>query len=57
MVSIPLLLGSLWTLFPRVLIGVFFIARTALEDRTLQRELQGCPEYAKPVRYRLLPRI
>ena len=57
MASIPLLLGSLWALIPRVLIGVLFIARTALEDCTLQRELQGCPKYAKRVRYRLLPWI
>jgi protein-S-isoprenylcysteine O-methyltransferase Ste14 len=57
MISIPLLLGSLWALIPGMLIGVLFTVRTALEDRTLQQELPGYPEYARRVRYRLLPRI
>jgi protein-S-isoprenylcysteine O-methyltransferase Ste14 len=33
------------------------ILRTALEDRTLQAELPGYAEYARQVRYRLLPGI
>lgn len=57
MISIPLLLGSLWALIPGALIGVLFTVRTALEDRTLQQELPGYPEYARSVRYRLLPWI
>jgi protein-S-isoprenylcysteine O-methyltransferase Ste14 len=57
MISIPLLLGSLWALIPGVLIGALFTVRTALEDRTLLQELPGYPEYANRVRYRLLPRI
>jgi protein-S-isoprenylcysteine O-methyltransferase Ste14 len=53
----PLLLDSLWALIPAlVLIGVL-IARTALEDRTLQAELAGYKEYAQQTRYRLLPGI
>ena len=55
--SLPLLLGSLWASIPGVLIGVLFIARTALEGRTLQLSLRGYPEYANRVRYRLFPRI
>ena len=57
MISVPLLLASLWALIPGCLIGVLFILRTALEDRTLRRELAGYSEYARRVRYRLLPRI
>ena len=57
MISIPLLLGSLWALIPGGMIGILFIVRTALEDRTLQQELPGYPEYARRVRYRLLPWI
>ena len=57
MISIPALLGSLWALIPGSLIGALFILRTALEDRTLFRELPGYPEYAGRVRYRLFPGI
>jgi protein-S-isoprenylcysteine O-methyltransferase Ste14 len=57
MVSIPLLLGSLWALIPGSLIGVLFVVRTALEDKTLQKELIGYSDYAKRVRYRLIPGI
>ena len=57
MISIPLLLGSLWTLIPGAMIGILFTVRTALEDRTLHQELPGYPEYVRRVRYRLLPWI
>jgi len=53
----PVMLGSLWALIPGGLNGVAFIVRTALEDRTLQRELPGYSDYAGRVRYRLLPGI
>lgn len=33
------------------------IVRTGLEDRTLQWELPGYPEYARQVRYRLFPGV
>jgi len=54
---IPLALGSLYGLIPGVIIGLLFIARTALEDKTLRRELPGYEDYAQRVRYRLLPGI
>jgi protein-S-isoprenylcysteine O-methyltransferase Ste14 len=57
MISIPLLLGSLWAIIPGGLIGALFTVRTALEDRTLQHELPGYPESTRRVRYRLLPWI
>ena len=55
--GIPLILGSLWALFPAVVGGATFIVRTALEDRTLQLELKGYTAYAERVRYRLIPYI
>jgi protein-S-isoprenylcysteine O-methyltransferase Ste14 len=33
------------------------VVRTALEDRTLQAELEGYKDYAGQVRYRLLPGV
>ena len=33
------------------------VIRTACEDRTLHRELEGYEEYAKRVRFRLVPGI
>ncbi len=50
-------LGSLWSLIPAGLMAMLVIARTALEDATLQRELPGYPEYARKVRYRLVPGV
>lgn len=55
--AVPLLLGSWWALIPSGLSAVLFIIRTALEDRTLQAELEGYPEYVKKVKYRLLPGV
>lgn len=51
----PLLLGSWWAVLPAVGIAVVFVVRTALEDRTLQAELPGYADYARRVRYRLVP--
>lgn len=53
----PLALASLWTFIPSALMLVLFVFRTALEDRTLQAELRGYAEYARRVRYRLLPGV
>jgi protein-S-isoprenylcysteine O-methyltransferase Ste14 len=52
-----LLLGSRWALVPAALSSVLVAVRTALEDRTLRRELPGYGDYAARVRYRLLPRV
>ncbi len=54
---IPVLLGSLYALIPAALIAALFILRTALEDRTLRQELPGYAEYARDVRWRLVPGI
>jgi protein-S-isoprenylcysteine O-methyltransferase Ste14 len=55
--GVPLLLGSWWAFIPTVM-GVFgYVLRTALEDRTLQEELDGYLAYAGRVRYRLIPGV
>jgi protein-S-isoprenylcysteine O-methyltransferase Ste14 len=54
---IPFILTSYWTLIPAACIIVGYIIRTALEDRTLLDGLEGYPEYARRVRYRLLPGV
>jgi protein-S-isoprenylcysteine O-methyltransferase Ste14 len=53
----PIMLGSLWALIPGGLAALLFVIRTALEDRTLHEELDGYRDYARRVRYRLLPGI
>jgi protein-S-isoprenylcysteine O-methyltransferase Ste14 len=56
-VSMALILGSLWALIPASFSVVILVIRTYLEDITLQKELVGYADYAKKVRYRLLPGI
>ena len=56
-VSLGLLLGSWWALLLGLLDSLLMFLRTYLEDRDLQRELPGYAEYARRVRYRLLPGI
>jgi len=55
--GIVLALGSVWTLIPAAVALIILIARTALEDRTLQRELPGYRDYSGAVRYRLIPGV
>ena len=56
-VSVPIMLGSFWALPIGCVIALLFIIRTALEDRTLQTELDGYPEYVQQVGYRLFPGV
>ncbi len=53
----PILLGSLWGLIPGLIAAALIVVRTAFEDRMLQAELPGYPDYARDVRYRLVPGI
>ncbi|MGB2908834.1 MAG: hypothetical protein WBB73_17185 [Candidatus Aminicenantaceae bacterium] len=55
--SLPVGLGSLFDLIPAVLLVVYFVVRTALEDKTLHNELEGYTEYAQRTKYRLFPGI
>ena len=50
-----LLIGSLYALIPGVFAVFVTIIRTVLEDRMLQKELEGYSEYAKKIKYRLIP--
>jgi protein-S-isoprenylcysteine O-methyltransferase Ste14 len=52
-----LLFGSWWAFIPAVLTILAFVFRTAMEDKTLQDELNGYSDCAKQVRYRLIPGI
>ena len=44
-------------LIPAGVVAVLLIIRTCLEDITLQRELTGYADYARRVRFRLVPGI
>lgn len=55
--GIVLALNSLWSLIPALLALIITVIRTALEDQALQEELPGYREYARQVRYRLIPGI
>jgi protein-S-isoprenylcysteine O-methyltransferase Ste14 len=56
-IGLPMVWGSRWAAALSAAVIVLFIWRTALEDRTLRRELPGYEEYAARTRNRLLPRI
>jgi protein-S-isoprenylcysteine O-methyltransferase Ste14 len=55
--GIVLALSSLWTLIPAAVALIIAVIRTVLEDQTLQEELPGYRDYARRVRYRLIPGI
>ena len=57
LLGIALSLGSVWTLIPAAVALIIAVIRTVLEDQTLQDELPGYPDYARRVRYRLIPWI
>jgi protein-S-isoprenylcysteine O-methyltransferase Ste14 len=60
MLALPgmvLALSSMWTLIPAAVALIIGVIRTVLEDQTLQDELPGYHDYARRVRYRLIPRI
>lgn len=55
--SVPLVVGSVFAFIPIGLYIVCTILRTSLEDRTLGSELEGYAAYTKKVRYRLIPGV
>lgn len=57
MCCIPIVLGSWYALILGGTIGILFVLRTALEDRTLIHKLSGYLAYAQNVRFRLIPGI
>jgi protein-S-isoprenylcysteine O-methyltransferase Ste14 len=56
-ISIPLLVGSFFSFIPVCIYICLMIIRTWLEDKALQKELEGYIDYSKQVRYRLFPGI
>jgi len=50
-------LGSRWALLPAAGVVGVLLRRTVIEDRFLRPELAGYQDYARKVRYRLLPGI
>lgn len=57
LLGIVLALSSMWTLIPAAVALIIAVIRTALEDQALQDELPGYRDFARRVRYRLLPGI
>lgn len=53
----PLIVGSAYGLLPAGITVGLLVLRTGLEDRTLRAELPGYADYARRVRYRLVPGI
>lgn len=53
----PLILNSWWAFVPAAATVAVTVLRTALEDRTLQNELDGYVDYAHRVKYKLVPTI
>ncbi len=53
----PVLLDSRWAFVATLVLTILLLARTALEDRTLQEELPGYREYTARVRFRLVPGV
>lgn len=50
-----LALGSVWALLPAALALALLILRTSWEDRLLRAELDGYDDYARRIRWRLVP--
>ena len=50
-----IVLGSWWACIPQIAAALMLVWRTSKEDRTLQLELPGYPEYTRETKYRLLP--
>jgi protein-S-isoprenylcysteine O-methyltransferase Ste14 len=53
----PLILDSRWAFVPAAATAAVTVLRTALEDRTLQSELDGYAGYARRVKSKLVPGI
>lgn len=53
----PLILNSRWAFAPAMATAATAVLRTALEDRTLHNELDGYADYARRVKYKLVPVI
>jgi protein-S-isoprenylcysteine O-methyltransferase Ste14 len=54
-VGTPLMLASSWAWWPCAVTLLVIVLRTAMEDRTLRRELAGYEEFTSRTRSRLIP--
>lgn len=50
-------LGSLWSMLPAAGYSLMVLRRVRLEDRFLQENLAGYSDYARTVRYRVIPGV
>ena len=57
LLALPFALASYWALLPAIGTSILLCIRIVLEENTLKRELEGYAEYAKKVRYRIIPGI
>jgi protein-S-isoprenylcysteine O-methyltransferase Ste14 len=57
MPGVALALGSRVALAAAAFLCAVLAVRTALEDRTLQEELEGYAEYAARVKFKILPGV
>ena len=55
--SMPLVLGSMVSFFVFLLYPILIVVRIIYEEKVLEKELVGYPEYKKKVKYRLIPFI
>lgn len=57
LLSVPLILGSVYAFIPAVVAILLLLLRTYLEDKTLTNELAGYEEYTGEVKYRLIREV
>ena len=50
-------LNSWWSILPVVVFDLLIVRRLLIEDRFLHEQLEGYPEYARRVQYRLIPGV
>jgi protein-S-isoprenylcysteine O-methyltransferase Ste14 len=55
--AVSFLYASWWAMIVSTVSAILLIIRTGLEDSTLQNELLGYGDYARKVKYRLIPGI
>ena len=56
-INAAIVLGSSLALIPATISAIIFIIRAGLEDELLKKELPGYADYAKKVKFRLVPGI
>ena len=57
LVGLPLALGSYWGLVVLIPIAIVFAVRVFDEEKALNQELAGYPDYTQRVHYRLVPYV